>query len=77
MVLFGGRSNDIKKEHTPKTYEIKNDQGVLYIDNYQEKAVESSYATNDTRVNVGLYYNDVWAYPAGKLTPSVAAEIVN
>lgn len=66
VVLFGGRSNDIRKEHRPKTYEIKNDQGVLYIEDYQEKEVESSYATADSMVNVGLYFNDVWAYPIGE-----------
>ena len=63
VILFGGRSNDIQKLHEPKTYEISEDQGVLYIDNYENKKLESSYKTGDSNVNIGLYYNDIWAYP--------------
>ena len=61
LVLFGGRSNDIQKDHTPKTYEIQEDQGVLFIENYEDKPVGNEGASD--RVNVGLQFNDVWAYP--------------
>ena len=61
LVLFGGRSNDIQKTHRPRTYEIQEDQGVLFIENYENKEVENEGASD--LVNVGLQFNDVWVYP--------------
>lgn len=82
VVMFGGRDNDGKFRHTPKTYNVKTINGTLEFTTYDEKPVdpcedpegkyysveERKSCTNSTSalINIGVIYNDVWAY---KLCP--------
>eukprot|EP01036_Dinobryon_divergens_P033211 gene33211-42946_t len=80
LVMFGGRDNDQKTQHVPKTYDVKEINGSIVFTTYDQKPVDkcndinNEYYTkadqktcsgnvNDTSIiDVGLFYNDVWAY---------------
>ena len=71
IVLFGGRSNEIFKQHVPKTYEIKISSGTIDFVSYDKSPIKTEMCTTDpdtgeqvcrNPINVGLYFNDVWAY---------------
>jgi hypothetical protein len=73
LILFGGRSNDIRREHIPTTYEIMRQDGSLYFVTYDEKPVlecqadlladgSSSDPSCSLDVGSGLFFNDVWMY---------------
>jgi hypothetical protein len=78
VVLFGGRDNDQRAEHIPRTYDVQEVNGTLVFTTYNEKPVSpcndvnNDYYTVEEQVNcnltsagrvaVGLIYNDVWAY---------------
>ena len=71
-ILFGGRGTDTKAFHQPKTYELLEDEGNLFIEEYNDQVVPghqkkcknvSACADNDRyTIEVGVFYNDVWAY---------------
>lgn len=73
VIMFGGKDNDIRRTHTPKTYEITRKDGSLEFVNYNDKYVldcqaaliadpTSGDGTCTLDTPVGLYYNDVWEY---------------
>jgi len=78
IVMFGGRDNDQKADHKPKTYNVETVNGSLEFTTYDQKPVnpcndlELKYYTKAEQANcgnttasiidVGLYYNDIWAY---------------
>jgi len=78
VVLFGGRDNDQKAEHIPRTYDVQEVNGTIVFTTYDEKPVnpcndpDNLYYTIDEQTNcnlssaglvdIGLVYNDVWAY---------------
>jgi hypothetical protein len=78
IVLFGGRDNDQSTTHIPKTYNVKSVNGTIVFTTYDQKPVNPcndplnyyyskeeregcNYNTSST-VDIGLVYNDVWAY---------------
>jgi hypothetical protein len=66
LYLFGGRGNEAVVAHTPKTYEITRVDGSLAFATYDQKQVKTC-GPNTTfeecyNIDVGVYYNDVWAY---------------
>lgn len=66
IILFGGRSNENRTLHLPKTFEIERVNGTLRFKSYASKVIlECGYLDYDTCVNiwVGKYYNDLWTYP--------------
>eukprot|EP01041_Mallomonas_annulata_P005967 gene5966-12038_t len=78
LVMFGGRDNNLPRElHVPKTYNVKDINGVLEFTTYDKKPVSACLDTqglyysaaerasctgNETRITIGRFYNDVWAY---------------
>ena len=70
IVLFGGRSNEIFKQHVPKTSEIKISSGTIDFVSYDKSPIKTEMCTTNDQgeqvcrnpINVGLYFNDVWAY---------------
>jgi len=69
ILLFGGRSNEVKRQHVPMTYEIEDVDGVLEFVSYDKSSVLAGVCTEvngtmecDNDVDVGLYFNDVWSY---------------
>eukprot|EP01084_Bolivina_argentea_P291148 500364_1 len=64
LVLFGGRGNDVLREHIPKTYEITRHDGTFEFVSYDEKpVVDCTNVENgecSQEVESGLYFNDVW-----------------
>ena len=69
ILMFGGRSNEIFKQHVPRTYEIKITSGTIDFVSYDESPIKSEMCTMvdgvqkcSNPINVGLYFNDVWAY---------------
>ena len=87
--MFGGRDNEDSRLHIPRTYGVNKVNGSLQFTTYDQKPVnpcndikgeyytESERANcnyNDTsRINVGIFYNDVWAY---RVCPRKATEDV-
>jgi hypothetical protein len=66
ILLFGGRSNEVKRRHVPMTYEIEDVDGVLEFVSYDQSSVLAGVCTEtngttecDNAVDVGLYFNDV------------------
>jgi hypothetical protein len=82
VIMFGGRDNDGQFLHVPKTYNVQTINETLEFTTYDEKpvdpcqdyegkyytAAERSSCTNSSSalINIGIIYNDVWAY---KLCP--------
>jgi hypothetical protein len=78
LVMFGGRDNEGKAEHIPKTYNVAKVNNSLIFDTYDKKPVsacndplgkyytlvqrENCNFTQSSTIDVGVYYNDVWAY---------------
>lgn len=74
VILFGGRDDETRREHTPRTFDMQEVNGVRSFTTYEDHPMYScslngSQVTNstyyghcDNNVEVGLYYNDVWAY---------------
>lgn len=77
ILLFGGRGNDFKKRHVPKTYNIEKVNGTIIFTTYDNKSVNpcddnGQYYSESQRsgcdvnhtsmIDVGSFYNDVWAY---------------
>ena len=78
IVMFGGRDNDQTAKHIPITYNVESVNGTIVFTTYDTKPVNpcndehhefySEQETigcnyNDTAyVEIGLIYNDVWAY---------------
>jgi len=78
LILFGGRDNDQKTQHIPKTYDVKDINGSIVFTTYDERPVDKCndvknlyYTKEETAgcdynatstIDVGLIYNDVWAY---------------
>lgn len=77
LVLFGGRDNDGKFTHIPKTYNVEKIDGSIQFTTYDDKPfnacddVKEQYFTaeerkncvvNSSLIDVGIIYNDVWAY---------------
>eukprot|EP01035_Chromulina_nebulosa_P018558 gene18558-24281_t len=78
--MFGGRDNDGKYSHIPKTYNIEKVNGTIIFTTYDQKPVNpctdatgeyytaeqrASCTTNATEaalIDIGIIYNDVWAY---------------
>lgn len=59
VILFGGRSEDMLRPHTPETYRIEEINGSLAFATYEKKLVDEDA---DKEVPSGKYYNDVWQY---------------
>lgn len=89
LVMFGGRDNDGKVSHIPKTFNVSVEDGVSEFTTYDQKPVnpcfdfqgkyysqqERSHCSNSdsTLIDVGVIYNDVWAY---RLCPTnIAANV--
>ena len=47
IVLFGGRSNEIFKQHVPKTYEIKISSGTIDFVSYDKSPIKTEMCTTD------------------------------
>lgn len=78
IFMFGGRDNDQVTVQIPKTYNIETIDGVIQFTTYDEKPVnpcddpegkyyselerEGCNYTTSSLTNIGLSYNDVWAY---------------
>ena len=78
VVMFGGRDNELKFEHIPRTYNVAKVNGTIVFTTYDDKPVnacndlEGLYYTveertgcnftDSSRINIGMIYNDVWAY---------------
>jgi hypothetical protein len=64
IILFGGRGEDMRREHNPKTYRIEEVNGTLDFATYQTKPVREQSASEggDGKVPSALYFNDVWQY---------------
>lgn len=79
IIMFGGRDNDDRATHEPKTYDLKKVNNKFTFDTYNSKPVnpcsdngtyysEAERAACNATVNdystidVGVFYNDVWAY---------------
>eukprot|EP00605_Chrysophyceae_sp_TOSAG23-4_P000108 GSChrysophyteH1.ASY1.ANO1.118.1 assembled CDS len=78
VFMFGGRDNEAKFEHIPRTYNVAKVNGTVVFTTYRDKPVnacndiEEKYYTSEeragcnftesSRINVGIFYNDVWAY---------------
>eukprot|EP01038_Epipyxis_sp_PR26KG_P011787 gene11787-15773_t len=77
IVLFGGRDNNQKISHIPKTYNVKTINGTISFSTYDKKPVNPCddttgeyYSVSERRncndstsiIDIGLIYNDVWAY---------------
>ena len=63
--MFGGRSNEVRREHVPKSYEIKDVDGVIEFKSYDGARINancSAAGADCDDIDVGLYLNDVWAY---------------
>lgn len=64
--LFGGRGNDISKEHNPKTYEVESVDGDLQFITYDTRPTFPCAAglTNAQcyNISVGQLHNDIWEY---------------
>lgn len=83
ILMFGGRSNEVRRNHVPKTYEIEDVNGTIEFVSYDRNPIidgtcfltnasipsawsndaqnESQYVC-ENQIDVGLYFNDVWAY---------------
>ena len=78
VIMFGGRDNEAKYEHIPRTYNVARINGTVVFTTYRDKPVnacndiEEKYYTSEertgcnftesSRIDVGIFYNDVWAY---------------
>lgn len=78
LVMFGGRDNEAAFEHIPRTYNVANVNGSIEFTTYDRKPVtacndpDNEYYsvaetagcnfTESSRIRVGVFYNDVWAY---------------
>lgn len=57
LILFGGRSHEVEREHTPKTYRVAEVDGTIDFLSYEDPLNNAT-----SSVVVGLYFNDVWEY---------------
>ncbi|KAH8092270.1 hypothetical protein JL720_5238 [Aureococcus anophagefferens] len=77
ILMFGGRSNEVRRNHVPKTYEIETVNGTIDFVSYDKNPIVDARAVDDSpeaaatlpahyvcdnQIDVGLYFNDVWAY---------------
>ena len=51
IVLFGGRSNEIFKQHVPKTYEIKISSGTIDFVSYDKSPIKTEMCTTNDQEN--------------------------
>ena len=67
VYVFGGRANDASVVHNPKSYEIREVAGILEFTSYDGQSVRNCNVTDGTcNIEVGTYYNDLWAYDLSK-----------
>jgi hypothetical protein len=85
VIMFGGRDNEAKYEHIPRTYNVAKVNGTIVFTTYRDKPVnacndieEKYYTTEEragcnftesSRIDVGIFYNDVWAYKLCEQSP--------
>lgn len=70
ILMFGGRSTEVTRQHVPKTYRVAEINGSIEFLTYDEEPVRpcdtegsnNSNSSCDNTVTVGLYFNDVWSY---------------
>jgi len=74
MILFGGRDDETRRAHSPRTFAIQEVGGARSFTTYEDLPMytctvngtdinnSSYYGTCENTVEVGVYYNDVWAY---------------
>ena len=86
LIMFGGRDNEDRRTHIPRTYAVDKVNGSLQFTTYDKRPVNpcndvtgqwytekerASCTYNSSRpnvgvnpalINVGIFYNDVWAY---------------
>jgi hypothetical protein len=75
IILFGGRDDETRREHTPRTFDVQEVEGARSFTTYDRLPIygcvpsdphaspnETYYGECDNTVPVGLYYNDVWMY---------------
>jgi hypothetical protein len=57
VIMFGGRDNDRRRRHVPRTYEVTRVQGTLEFVNYDEKPVDECQVRSPT-CTFHLYLSD-------------------
>ena len=80
LIMFGGRDNEDRRKHIPRTYAVDKVNGSLQFTTYDQRPVNpcndvaghyytakeragcQTNTTNPALINVGIFYNDVWAY---------------
>jgi hypothetical protein len=78
VIMFGGRDNENLFRHIPRTYNVERINGVIEFTTYTDKPVNAcnditgEYYTEAERegcdydetslIDIGIFYNDVWAY---------------
>jgi hypothetical protein len=78
LIMFGGRDNEGTATHIPRTYNVQEVDSTLSFTTYDQKPVnpcndpQNNYYTQAQTsncnfstasiINVGVFYNDVWAY---------------
>ncbi|ETV67095.1 hypothetical protein H257_16643 [Aphanomyces astaci] len=61
-IVFGGRADDTRATHVPKSYDTVETQGRLEFSTYTDHPVQDTCTDDTCTVPIGVYYNDVWAY---------------
>jgi len=85
IIMFGGRSNERKFEHIPRTYNVAKVNGTVVFTTYKDKPVnacndltETYYTaeervgcnyTESSRIDIGIFFNDVWSYTLCERSP--------
>ena len=85
IIMFGGRDNEAKFEHIPRTYNVAKVNGTVVFTTYKDKPVNACNDVNglyytpaerqgcnftiSSKINVGIIYNDVWAYKLCERSP--------
>ncbi|KAJ8605840.1 hypothetical protein CTAYLR_000511 [Chrysophaeum taylorii] len=68
IILFGGRSNEKKGAHVPKTYDVAEINGTIEFVTYEESPVttpcknNASNCSSENEIVVGTYLNDLWSF---------------